>query len=88
MDKKCDQIHIPEVENTSDCTSFINSGCVIMNRKSTLLKNIEGEDLNNYTQLLENYIKTLENRLKKVENIVKYININLPSIGIGIYEEQ
>lgn len=87
MDKHCDQINIPETDNSSDCTMYINSSCVIMNRRSNLLKNIEGNDLNEYTQKLENYIKVLEQRLKKVENIVKYINTNLPEMGIGIYED-
>lgn len=87
MKKGCGQINIPEVDNSSPCEDFIYSECVIINRKSSLVKNIEGYDLNNYSQKLENYIKVLEMRLKKAENMINYINTQLPEVGIGIYED-
>ena len=87
MTRKCNQINIPEVDNSSPCDDFVYSECVIVNRKSKILKDIENEDLNNYQLKLENYIKVLELRLRKAEAFIKYINTNLPDIGIGVYEE-
>ena len=87
MKKGCGQVNTPEVDNSSPCDEFIYSECVIVNRKSSLLKNIEGDNLNSYNQKLENYIKVLELRLKRAENIINYINTQLPEVGIGVYED-
>lgn len=87
MANNCGQINIPTVDNSSPCGEFIISECVIVNRKSNLIKNIKDHDLNEYLTLLENKIKVMDLHIKKIDKIIKYITVNLPEIGIGIYEE-
>lgn len=87
--KNCKQVNIPVVDNSKDeCEFFVSSECVAVDRKSMFIKNVYGDDLNEYLELLENKLRRMELQIKKLEKIVKYITVNLPEIGIGIYEEE
>lgn len=86
--KNCTQVAIPQVDNTSPCDDFVYSECVIVNRKSKFIKNIENHDLNEYLTLLENKLITMQLRITKLEKIIHHITVNMPEIGIGIYDEE
>lgn len=90
MSKKiiCGQVNIPETNNTSPCKDFNYSQCIIVDRLSKYVKNVEGANLNQYHELLENKIKIMELKIKTLENIIKHIASTLPEIGIGIYEQE
>lgn len=85
--KNCTQVVIPTVDNTSPCDDFMLSQCVIVDNISSYVKNVEGGNLNEYHELLENKMKIMELEIKKLKKIIKFISINLPDVGIGIYED-
>lgn len=85
--KNCTQVVIPEVDNSSPCDDFILSECVIVDRISPYIKNVEGGTLNEYHELQENKMRIMENEIKKLKKIITFISTNLPEIGIGIYED-
>lgn len=85
--KICGQVHIPETDDSSPCTDFQLSQCVIVDRISPLLHNVEGGNLNDYHILMENRIRRLEIQVKLLKNIIKHISSQLPEVGIGIYDE-
>ena len=88
MSKKtiCGQVNIPETDNTSPCTGFNYSQCIIVDRLSKYVKNVDGGNLNQYHELLENKMKIMELKIKTLENIIKHIATPLPEIGIGIFD--
>lgn len=85
--KNCGQVNTPEVDNSSPCSDFMYSECVIVNRKSKFIKNVQNHDLNEYLELLENKLIRMQFQINKMEQIIKHITVNLPEIGIGIYDE-
>lgn len=77
--KSCGQVSIPSVDNTNPCTSFTPSGCLIVNRISPYVKNLPGENLDDYLIKMEGLIKRQELRIKILETIVKNLTINTPT---------
>lgn len=66
--KTCAQVHIPVVDNTSPCDEFMYSQCVIVNRRSPVLKNPTDSDLNTYHELLDKKLMQLNNMLIQIKN--------------------
>ena len=84
----CGQVNIPTTDDSSPCTDFQLSQCVIVDRISPLLHNVEGGNLNDYHILMENRVRRLELEIKLLKNIIKHISSQLPEVGIGIYDEE
>lgn len=86
--KNCKQVDIPVVDNSKDeCEFFVGSACVAVDRKSTLINNVPGRDLNEYFEMLENYIKKKDARIQWLEQQVAIlIQNNQQPDGIGVFD--
>ena len=87
--KNCKQINIPVVDNSKDeCDFFVFSDCVSVTRKSSLINNIPGDDLNVYLEMLENIIKKQRAQIKLLIDKIYIIEQNNQNVsGIGVFEE-
>jgi hypothetical protein len=85
--KNCTQVKTPEVDNSSPCDDFIYSECVILNRKSELLKNIQDKSLNDYMEKLEGEIRLLKLENTNIKKIIKNLITIIPEVGIGVFED-
>ena len=88
MANNCGQVNIPTVDNSQDeCDYIISSKCVIVNRRSTFIRNMPGHDLDEYLQLLDDKINKMQNQIKVLTNIVEILqSVGQPS-GIGLFDE-
>lgn len=82
MAKNCGQTETPTTDNSSDCDQFIDSGCIVLDRQSDLIKGVRGMDGNTYLTLLENKIRLLEIENRNIRQII----ITTPETGIGVFE--
>ncbi len=87
--KNCTQVNIPTVDNTqNECEYIIDSKCVSVSRRSPKLKNIIGEDLNKYFELLDKKLSQLENmiiQIKKEQDIIINIINGTDTDNIGTW---
>lgn len=83
----CTQVKTPEVDNSSSCDDFIYSECIILNRKSDLLKDINNKSLNEYLTKLEAEIRILKLENKNIKKIIANLLTTIPEVGIGVYED-
>lgn len=83
--KNCGQTTIPEVDNTNPCDDFIYSECVIINRKSELIKGAKGMTGNEYLAALEGEVRKLNLELRYNRDIVQQLKEAIPT-GIGNFE--
>lgn len=63
----CEQVFIPEVDNSPECEIAVSSECVFVTRRSPKLKNLSGENLNNYFELLDKKLSQLENMILQIK---------------------
>lgn len=85
MAKNCGQVNIPEVDNESPCEDFVYSECIILNRKSELIRGTKGMDGNEYLTALENEVRVLKIDNKNIRKILANIITMFPEVGIGTY---
>lgn len=78
---------IPEVDNSSPCNDFIYSECVIISRKSDIIKSSKGMTADEYLTNLENEIRKLKLENKNINKIIANLLTIIPEVGIGVYED-
>jgi hypothetical protein len=86
--KICGQVNTPQVDNSHDeCEDFVNSSCVLVNRKSAYVNNVPGEYLNDYLKMLEDKLLKQQNMIsllvKKIDALSECCN---SSSGIGTFD--
>lgn len=93
MKSGCGYVHIPEVDNSNSCTDFISTECLIVNRRSSVLKNSLNSDMNEYLELLDKKLMQLTamvTQLKKENKVLVEIINQIESggnlDGIGTWE--
>lgn len=87
--RNCKQVNIPVVDNSKDeCEFFVFSDCVSVTRKSSLINNVPGDDLNIYLEMLENIIKKQRAQIKLLIEKIYIIEQNNQNVdGIGLFDE-
>lgn len=83
--KICGQVNKPTTDDSSPCKEFNYTECVISNRKSDLIKNAKGMNLNEYLTSLEGEIRRLKLENKNIQKIIANLLTIIPEVGIGVY---
>lgn len=81
----CNQNEEPTVDNTSPCCDYLYSECLVINRRSDLIKGAKGMSGNEYLAALEGEIRKLRLELKYNRDIVQQLKDVIPE-GIGVFE--
>lgn len=83
--KNCGQTTVPETDNTSPCDEFLYSECIVINRKSSLIRGAKGMTGNEYLDALEGEIRRLKLELKTNNSIIQQLKDIIPT-GIGTFQ--
>lgn len=75
--KVCGQVSIPEVDNTlSECVEFHKSICIVVSHLSNKVKNMEGENLNEYLQRLDDKLSNMDNIILNLKTRIENLEAN------------
>lgn len=72
--KICNQVSIPEVDNTQlECDEFMNSTCINVKQISNKVKNLEGENLDKFIDRLNYKLTLIDNNLYSMTQEIKVL---------------
>lgn len=70
--KICNQVSIPEVDNTQlECDEFVSSTCITVKRISSKVKNLEGENLDKFIERLNYKLSLMDNTIYRMTQEIK-----------------
>ena len=72
--KVCNQVIIPEVDNTQlPCDEFFDSTCINVKQLSSKVKNLEGENLDKFIERLNYKLSLIDNNLYSMIQEIKIL---------------
>ena len=84
MEKICNTVNIPQVDNTQlICDDIILSTCIDIKQISNKVKNKEGENLDKFIERLNNKLSLIDNVNYKLTQEVKVLKEKIKNLENG-----